>query len=95
MMSAIQLTHAGPPTAWPACMKNTRTRKMIVVAPTQLSPPAFTIHTGTVAIANQRNRWMNSEMRKINFRLPVRSINTLAGMLISDAINGMAVSRPN
>jgi hypothetical protein len=34
-------------------------------------------------------------MRKIALRLPVRSMIALAGIEISDAINGSALSNPN
>src|SRR5438067_2455926 len=93
-MSAIQLSHAGPPTAPVQCMRKMRVRKIQVAKPQAAIPPRATIHRGTSAIGNHRNRCAYKPIRKIFLRAPVRCVSTHAGIEMNDARNGSAASSP-
>ena len=90
-MSAIQLSHPGPPIAPVLCIKKINARNAHVA---KRYEPLDAIHNGTSAIANHSNRCAYNPVKKIFFRAPVRSVSTLAGIEMNDAMNGSAASNP-
>ena len=54
--SAIQVTHAGPPMALPQYMTSMSQRKTLIARRACPNPPLLRIHSGAMAITNQRKR---------------------------------------
>ncbi len=95
--SAIQLVHAGPPTACPLYIRKIRPRNTNIARCREAeSPPRQWISpSGTRAIGIHINRWKYRPIKKMRFRLPVASINRLAGNESSAVTNGRPARMPN
>ncbi len=88
--SAIQLTHTGPPTAFPACARKYIGMNTPSATGAAAIPYRPTIHTGTTPSATHSPRWKYNPQKKIRRRAPVRSISKLAGSDTSAARYGTA-----